>query len=59
MLLVVCDAVLIEVLRGVRHDTQAARVERDLRRLRVEPVSNPSAPLHYKQKSSTEHASCR
>ena len=38
-LLVVYDAVLFEVLRGVRHDARAARVERDLRRLRVEPVS--------------------
>lgn len=38
-LLVVCDAVLFEVPRGVGHEARAARAERDLRRFRVEPVS--------------------
>lgn len=38
-LLVVCDAVLFEVSRGQRHKAEAARVERNLRRSRVEPVS--------------------
>lgn len=37
--LAVCDAVLSEVLRGIRHHAQAARAERDLRRFRIEPVS--------------------
>lgn len=38
-LLAVCDTARFEVLRGVRHDVQAARVERGMRRFRVEPVS--------------------
>lgn len=35
---VVGDLVLLEVLRGARDDAQAARIERDMRRFRVEPM---------------------
>lgn len=53
-LLVVCDAVLFDVLRGVRDDAQAARVERDLRRFRVEPVSAGPDDAVCRQHGATE-----
>ena len=40
-LIVVGDLVLCEVLKGVGTEAQAARVERELRRFRVEAMSTP------------------
>ncbi len=40
-LIVVGDAVLLEILQGVRNDAEAERVERTLRSHRIDPMLSP------------------
>ena len=50
--IVVGDIVLLELLRGARDDAQAARYERNLRRLQLRPFLDPelavAAAGHYR-----------
>lgn len=43
--ILVGDIVLLEVLRGARDEKQAARIERELRRFRIEPMLDPDAAV--------------
>ena len=43
--LLVGDLILLEVLQGARDETHAARIERDLRKFRIEPMADAEIAL--------------